>query len=66
MNKTNFKKLIESISFSEFNPVPSYRKLAGDLFYLQVKTLDVGERGITCGVNGFYVNDNFERGNFNP
>jgi len=42
------------------------RKLAGDLFYLSVKTLDVGEKGITCTVNGFYMNDSVERGVFSP
>jgi hypothetical protein len=46
--------------------VPSARKLQGDLFYINVKTLDVGERGITCCVNGFYVNNSVEKSTFNP
>jgi hypothetical protein len=46
--------------------VPAARKLAGDLFYLTVKTTDSGERGVTCCVNGFYVNDNGEKGVFSP
>ena len=64
MNKEQYVKCIEYINFSAFNPVPAARKLAGDLFYLTVKTTDSGERGITCCVNGFYVNDNVEKGVF--
>jgi protein TIF31 len=66
MNKEQYVKCIEYIQFSAFNPVPAARKLAGDLFYLTVKTSDSGERGITCCVNGFYVNDNVEKGVFSP
>ena len=61
-----FVKCFESISFSEFNPAPSSRKLVGDLFYLTVKTLDVGEKGITCSVNGFFLNESAEKTVFNP
>jgi hypothetical protein len=62
MNKVAHIKCVESINFSaSYNPVPPYRRLAGDLFYLVVKTLDAGEHGITCNVNGFYRNDNIER-----
>jgi hypothetical protein len=46
--------------------VPPQRRLAGDLFYLTVKTLDAGERGITCCTNGFYINDSVEKSHFNP
>lgn len=49
-----------------FNPVPSYRKLQGDLFYLVVKTLDHGDIGVTCCVNGFYRNDSVEKHSFAP
>jgi len=38
--------------------------MVGDLFYLVVKTIDAGEYGITCNVNGFYRNDNVEKQNF--
>ena len=61
MNKVQHIKCVESITFSNFNPVPPYRKMVGDLFYLTVKTLDTGDHGITCNVNGFYKNDNIER-----
>ena len=61
MNKVQKVKCIESISFSSFNPVPPYRKMVGDIFYLTIKTLDTGEHGITCCINGFYKNDNIEK-----
>lgn len=64
--KIEYPKCIESIQFSSFNPVPVHRKQQGDLFYLTVKALDVGERGITCCVNGFYVNNSAESSTFNP
>ena len=66
LKEHHFVKCYESIQFSGFNPVPASRKLLGDLFYLTVKTLDVGERGITCCINGFYVNNSIEKSNFNP
>ena len=64
--KKEYSKCIESIQFSSFNPTPPTRKLEGDLFYLTVKTLDVGEKGITCCVNGFYVNNSVEKSQYNP
>jgi hypothetical protein len=33
---------------------------------LTIKTLDIGDRGITCCVNGFYLNDNIEKNTFSP
>lgn len=62
----NFVRCVESIQFSCFNPVPASRRLQGDLFYLTVKTTDVGERGVTCSVNGFFVNDSVEKSTFSP
>lgn len=64
MNKVQHVKCVENIQFSIFNPVPPYRRLVGDLFYLVVKTLDHGDIGITCCVNGFYRNDNIEKQQF--
>ena len=67
MNKVQLVKSVESIQFSSaYNPVPSYRRMVGDLFYLVVKTVDAGEYGITCNVNGFFRNDNVERQHFSP
>ena len=44
--------------FSAWNPPPGYRKLAGDLLYLEVVTLDHPEHvyNITSSSNGFFVN----------
>lgn len=47
---------IKSIVFSGYNPPPGPRKLAGDLFYLEVTTPDNTTYQITAHVNGFYVN----------
>jgi len=33
---------------------------------LTVKTLDAGEKGVTCCVNGFYINDSVEKSSFKP
>lgn len=33
---------------------------------MTVRTLDAGEHGITCTVNGFYKNDNIEKQQFQP
>jgi hypothetical protein len=38
----------------------------GDLYYITVKTIDAGEKGITCSMNGFYLNDTIENINFSP
>lgn len=65
-NDAQYVECYESIQFSSFNPVPPARRLAGDLFYLNVKTLDQGDKGITCSVNGFYMNDSVEKNNFSP
>lgn len=61
MNKVQQIKCVESITYSSFNPVPPYRRMVGDLFYLVVRTLDSGDHGITCSVNGFFRNDNVEK-----
>ena len=66
MNKVQRVKMVDSIIFSGFNPVPPYRKMMGDLFYLTVKTLAHREQGITCCSNGFYRNDNIEKTQFSP
>jgi len=66
MNKVLPIKCVETISYSLFNPVPPYRKMVGDLFYLVVRTLDSGEFGLTCNVNGFYRNDSQEKSHFSP
>lgn len=48
--------------------MPESRHMAGDLFYITVRTLENPsyEHGITCSVNGFYKNDSSERVSFQP
>ncbi|CAI8596196.1 unnamed protein product [Vicia faba] len=49
-------KCVESIVFSSFNPPPSYRRLVGDLIYLDVITLEGNKYSITGSTKLFYVN----------
>uniref|UniRef100_A0A7N0UDV1 Clustered mitochondria protein homolog n=1 Tax=Kalanchoe fedtschenkoi TaxID=63787 RepID=A0A7N0UDV1_KALFE len=49
-------KSIQSIVFSSFNPPPSYRRLAGDLIYLDIVSLEGNSYCITGNTKGFYVN----------
>ncbi|KAL2330845.1 hypothetical protein Fmac_018426 [Flemingia macrophylla] len=49
-------KCVESIVFSSFNPPPSYRRLVGDLIYLDVTTLEGNKFCITGSTKMFYVN----------
>eukprot|EP00252_Welwitschia_mirabilis_P007752 TRINITY_DN19429_c0_g1_i1.p1 TRINITY_DN19429_c0_g1~~TRINITY_DN19429_c0_g1_i1.p1 ORF type:complete len:1424 (-),score=348.01 TRINITY_DN19429_c0_g1_i1:430-4701(-) len=49
-------KCIESIAFSSFNPPPGYRRLLGDLIYLDVTTVEGHSYCITAHTRGFYVN----------
>ncbi|XP_027159196.1 clustered mitochondria protein [Coffea eugenioides] len=47
---------VESIVFSSFNPPPSYRRLSGDLIYLDVVTMEGNKFCITGTTKIFYVN----------
>ncbi|XWS32553.1 hypothetical protein CRYUN_Cryun23aG0167800 [Craigia yunnanensis] len=49
-------KCVESIVFSSFNPPPSYRRLVGDLIYLDIVTLEGSKYCITGTTKMFYVN----------
>ncbi|TVU03835.1 hypothetical protein EJB05_50605 [Eragrostis curvula] len=49
-------KCIDSIVFSSFNPPPSYRRLHGDLIYIDVVTLEGNKYCITGNSKSFYVN----------
>lgn len=49
-------RCVESIVFSSFNPPPSYRRLTGDLIYLDVITLEGNKFCITGTAKNFYVN----------
>jgi len=56
---------VKSIIFSGWNPVPGYRRLQGDLFYLEIETLENHTHYITCSVQGFFVNSSTQS-TFNP
>ncbi|KAI4326198.1 hypothetical protein MLD38_031536 [Melastoma candidum] len=49
-------KCIETIVFSSLNPPPTYRRLLGDLIYLDVVTLENNAFCITGTTRTFYVN----------
>ncbi|XP_026662154.2 clustered mitochondria protein-like isoform X2 [Phoenix dactylifera] len=49
-------KCVESIVFSSFNSPPTYRKLVGDLIYIDVVTLEGNKFCITGTTKAFYVN----------
>nr|XP_029116585.1 clustered mitochondria protein isoform X2 [Elaeis guineensis] len=49
-------KCAESIVFSSFNPPPTYRRLVGDLIYIDVVTLEGNKFCITGTSKAFYVN----------
>ncbi|PPD71656.1 hypothetical protein GOBAR_DD31451 [Gossypium barbadense] len=53
---SNEIKCVESIVFSSFNPPPSYRRLVGDLIYLDIETLEGNKYCITGTTKMFYVN----------
>ena len=40
LNKLQHVKCVEQIELSSFNPVPEVRRMAGDLFYLTVRTIE--------------------------
>ncbi|CAL9148830.1 unnamed protein product [Musa hybrid cultivar] len=54
-------KCVESIIFSTFNPPPSYRRLVGDLIYMDVVSLEGNTYCITGTTRGFYVNSSTAR-----
>lgn len=49
-------KCVNSIVFSAFNPPSGNRKMRGDLFYLEVQTLEEKTLHITATCDGFYWN----------
>jgi hypothetical protein len=66
LNRLKKVKCLDSIKFDKANPISADRKVQGDLFYLNVRTLDsASEFGITCTANGFYHNRSIGQ-SFNP
>ncbi|KAG6557739.1 hypothetical protein Mapa_000505 [Marchantia paleacea] len=47
---------IDSIAFSSFNPVPGYRRLQGDLLYLDIVSAEGQNYCVTAHTQGFYLN----------
>ncbi|CAK9277916.1 unnamed protein product [Sphagnum jensenii] len=47
---------VDTIAFSSFNPVPGYRRLLGDLIYLDVVSVEGEKYCITAHTRGFYIN----------
>ncbi|VDK32074.1 unnamed protein product [Taenia asiatica] len=56
---------LQQLNYSNWNPPPSARRLAGDLLYLVVHTLEGKRCHITACPRGFYVNQTTDEG-FNP
>ncbi|KAJ3299983.1 Intracellular distribution of mitochondria [Borealophlyctis nickersoniae] len=52
----HYERCLNSLSISVWNPPPFPRRLAGDLMYLTVTTLEKDTVHITCSASGFYVN----------
>eukprot|EP00027_Filamoeba_sp_ATCC50430_P001401 CAMPEP_0168547004 /NCGR_PEP_ID=MMETSP0413-20121227/3799_1 /TAXON_ID=136452 /ORGANISM="Filamoeba nolandi, Strain NC-AS-23-1" /LENGTH=1303 /DNA_ID=CAMNT_0008577217 /DNA_START=67 /DNA_END=3978 /DNA_ORIENTATION=+ len=62
---TPIVQCLKSIVYSGFNPPPGYRRLNGDLLYLEVTTLENRTIHITGWTKGFYINAT-QGTNFNP
>ncbi len=56
---------VKSISFSAWNPVPSYRRLQGDLFYVDIVTLENRSLVATASERGWFAN-NSSMAKFDP
>ncbi|XP_068641085.1 clustered mitochondria protein-like isoform X2 [Aristolochia californica] len=49
-------RCLESMVFSSFNPPPSYRRLVGDLIYLDIATFEGNKYCVTGSTRTFFVN----------
>lgn len=56
---------VKILSYDHWNPPPSYRKLHGDLLYLQITTLEDRKFHATACTKGFFINLTTEE-EFNP
>eukprot|EP01125_Pyxidicula_operculata_P015596 TRINITY_DN5317_c0_g1_i1.p1 TRINITY_DN5317_c0_g1~~TRINITY_DN5317_c0_g1_i1.p1 ORF type:complete len:1208 (-),score=310.68 TRINITY_DN5317_c0_g1_i1:16-3639(-) len=59
-------KCLKKLVYSAWNPVPGNRKLQGDLFYLDVVTLEGTSVVVTASTSGFFVNGTKPSAAFNP
>ncbi|XP_065054486.1 clustered mitochondria protein homolog [Rhopilema esculentum] len=55
-NQPKAQQCLKDLRYSSWNPPPGPRKLAGDLLYLDVVTLEENKYSITASSNGFYIN----------
>lgn len=62
---SNFSSSLQVLTTSGWNPPPGYRKLHGDLMYLQVITLEDKQYYLTACARGFFVNQSSKE-TFNP
>ncbi|XP_028517938.1 clustered mitochondria protein homolog [Exaiptasia diaphana] len=56
---------VKVLAPSSWNPPPGYRKLAGDLLYIDITTLEENQVVVTASTTGFYVNKT-DSAVFNP
>ena len=56
---------VKNLCFSGWNPPPGNRRLQGDLFYLEIETLEGLRLHVTSSPEGFYVNESTHN-KFNP
>ncbi|KAK3743452.1 hypothetical protein QZH41_019537, partial [Actinostola sp. cb2023] len=47
---------VKSLAPSSWNPPPGYRKLGGDLMYIDITTLEEDQVVVTASTSGFFVN----------
>ncbi|KAN0050474.1 hypothetical protein ACTA71_003598 [Dictyostelium dimigraforme] len=56
---------VKSMIYSGWSPVPGYRKLFGDLFYLDITLLEGTTVCVTASTQGFFINQS-SNATFNP
>eukprot|EP01132_Coremiostelium_polycephalum_P009177 gene9177-11250_t len=56
---------VKQLNYSGWSPVPGYRKLCGDLFYLDITLLEGTQICVTASIDGFFVNQSTTT-TFNP
>lgn len=66
-NEVQLLECLKDLRYSAWNPPPGYRKLAGDLLYLEIVTLENPDftYHVTSSSSGFFVNRS-SRYNFDP
>lgn len=55
-NEPKVQQCLKDLRYSSWNPPPGPRKLAGDLLYLDIVTLEENKYNVTASSNGFYIN----------